>query len=149
MKRNLLLLSVLAVVLVPHAASAFVGGGEVIRLSNNVFMSVETISLTAESEVVTVPVTAVPQMRPGTSDSFLKYRTLLDGQGWAGLDTYAAVISQAALDGNRYVLDKSETADFTFIALLVLPAADTVRPDLAVSFDVTSFPVTGEYTTSD
>lgn len=141
MKKYCICLALLLAVLVPHTASAFTGEGSVKRLSNNVFVYSETITLTANTDTVTVPIEAFPQMRPRTDSSSLKYRTLLDGEAWAGLETYAAVISETSIEGDRYTLSNGESADFTFVAVLVLPDTETIRPTLMVDFEITSFPV--------
>lgn len=110
------------------------------RLSNDMFLYTETITRTATTDELTVPIGAVPNWRPRTGPDNLEYQTLVDGKPWAGLETYAVVASHAPIEGNRYVLEEGETADFTFVALLVLPPTDSVRTKIPVAFDVTSFP---------
>lgn len=141
MKRISVYLALAVVVLLPQAANGFSGAGEVTRLANNVFMYSETVTLTADEDALSVPIRAVPQMQPGIGSDILKYRTLLDGRAWAGLETYAAVVSQTPIENFRYVLPPGETAEFMLVALLVLPDQEPIKPDLEVGFDVTSFPV--------
>ena len=146
MKTFVTALMLVASMLLPQASQAFSGKGEVTQLPNGVFLYRETISRTATNNELRVPIEAGQSMLSKTSDESLQYQILIDGTPWAGLEAYAAVVSQAQIEGEQYVLQEGETAEFTLFVLLKLPPSEIVRPTESVTFEVTSFPETNRQT---
>lgn len=122
--------------LLPVSASAFsLENGTAVQLSAETWLSVNTVRLSAD-EVSSVPIAAEPNWVPRISGEYLRYQVLLAGQPYAGLESSGLVLSDAPIEGNRYVIPAGEAYDFTFVTFLTIPASQSVT-DVVV--EVTTF----------
>jgi hypothetical protein len=146
--KQLFLASLLAILALPISVKAFTGDGDLIRLANNTWVYTETITLGAEANAFKVPIIAVPSWTPRVSGDYLKYQISLNDRPFAGLDTSALVLSTAKIEDTTYVVEAGETAEFTLFSIISLQSDVVTSPDLTLDFEVTSFPLTGVWSSN-
>ena len=140
MKSKTLFIGALLVLCSPSFALAFTpDNGQVTRLTDDVWLYVNTAEYGSSDGEVTIPIATAPSWMPRISrETYLRYRVRIGDRGIAGLDTKAIVLSNAPVVDNQYVVPANESYSFTFIALVRIP--DLVPPDqhIDLSLEVTS-----------
>ncbi len=144
MKFNMLLVCAALAWLAPQSSLAFSAGeGTMTPITDNTWLYSATRSYTASTQAMAVPMAAVPDWTPRTSGKYLKYQVLINDKPVAGLESQAIVLSSATITERGYSVPAGESADFTLIAIITLPADIEVSPDLQLDLEATYFPITG------
>lgn len=139
MKSKMLCVVALLILWTPSQVQAFTAENErVLRLSDDVWLYVNTAEYGSASNEVSVPIATAPNWRPRISGDYLRYQVLLSGRPMAGLDTQAAVLSAAPIKAGRYVVPVNESYRFTLVALITIPGAVLPSERLDLSLEVTS-----------
>ena len=138
MKLKITAICAFAILLSPTLSHAFVTETEqVTRLSNDVWLYVNTAEYGSTDQEVRIPVATAPNWVPRINGQYLKYQVLLSDRPFAGLDTAAIVLSDAPIVDNQYVVPADGSYSFTLIALITIPNIG-LDEQVNLSLEVTS-----------
>lgn len=136
MKSKIFFIAALLFVCGPSAAHAFDSAqGQTTRVSDNVWLFLNTAQFGSSTAEVTIPVAAAPNWVPRISrETVLRYQVRINERGIAGLDSQSIVLSDAPIVGNQYVVPAGETYNFTFMSLVTIP--DEILPTEQIDLSV-------------
>jgi len=140
MKSKIVIVVMVLLLVSPGITHAFdPDQGETTRVSNNVWLYVNTAEYGSIDAEVTIPVAATPNWVPRISrETHLRYQVRINDRGINGLDSNSVVLSDAPIVGNQYVIPAGESYSFTLLSLITIPDQILPTEEIDLSLRVTN-----------
>ena len=136
MKSKIVIMAMVLCLVSPGVSHAFdPQQGQTTRVSDDVWLFLNTTEYGSAEVAVTVPIAAAPNWVPRISrETYLRYQVRVGERSIAGLDSQSIVLSNAPIVDGQYVVPAGESYTFTLMSLVTIPdqIAPTEQIDLSL-----------------